>query len=129
MDRASMDASHCSRFGLGWSIWADGGQLLADSDKTPRKAERVPLRADVDFRRTGDHRYRVNILDFSPEGCRMELPVNVSPGDTIWISLPGIESIQAEVCWVKEWTVGVEFSRPLYPSVFELVRERMRTAE
>lgn len=102
---------------------------MADSDKKPRKAERVPLRADVDFRRAGDHRYRVNILDFSPEGCRMELPVNVETGDTIWISLPGLESIQAEVCWVKEWTVGVEFSRPLYPSVFELVRERMRTAE
>jgi len=59
----------------------------------------------------------------------MELPVNVSVGDTIWISLPGIESIQAEVCWVKEWTVGVEFNRPLYPSVFELVRGRMRSAE
>ena len=102
---------------------------MADSDKKPRKAERVSLRADVDFRRAGDHRYRVNILDFSPAGCRMELPVNVETGDTIWISLPGLESIQAEVCWVKEWTVGVEFTRPLYPSVFELVRERMRTAE
>ena len=102
---------------------------MADSDKKPRKAERVSLRADVDFRRAGDHRYRVNILDFSPAGCRMELPVNVETGDTIWISLPSLESIQAEVCWVKEWTVGVEFARPLYPSVFELVRERMRTAE
>ena len=58
----------------------------------------------------------------------MEVPVTVSPGDTIWISLPGIESIQAEVCWVKEWTVGVEFSRPLYPSVFEMVRDRMKAA-
>jgi len=101
---------------------------LADDIK-PRRAERVPLRADIDFRRAGDHRYRVNILDLSPEGCRMELPVNVSPGDTIWISLPGLESIQADVCWVKEWMVGVEFSRPLYPSVFDLVRERMRTVE
>jgi len=87
------------------------------------------MRADIDFRRAGDHRYRVNILDLSPEGCRMELPVNVEKGDTIWISLPGLESIQGEVCWVKEWIVGVEFSRPLYPSVFELVRERMRTVE
>jgi hypothetical protein len=123
-----MDASHCARFGLGWYSSGKGGLLLADKMK-PRRTERVQLRADVDFRRAGDHRYRVNILDFSPEGCRMELPVKVSPGDTIWISLPGIESIQAEVCWVKEWTVGVEFSRPLYPSVFEMVRERMRTAE
>lgn len=101
---------------------------MADNNEKPRRAERVPLRADVDFRRAGDHRYRVNILDFSPEGCRMELPVVVAPGDTIWISLPGLESVQAEICWVKEWTVGVEFTRPLYPSVFELVHDRMRTA-
>lgn len=100
---------------------------MADSSE-PRRTERVQLRADIDFRRSGDHRYRVDILDFSPEGCRMEVPVIVSPGDTIWISLPGIESIQAEVCWVKEWTVGVEFSRPLYPSVFEMVRDRMKAA-
>ena len=122
-----MDASHSCPFALGCPP-GKGGLTLADEGKKPRKAERVSLRADIDFRRAGDQRYRVNILDFSPEGCRMELPVNVSPGDTIWISLPGLESIQAEVCWVKDWTVGVEFARPLYPSVYEMVRERMRTA-
>ena len=93
----------------------------------PRRAERVLLRADIDFRRAGDHRYRVNIFDLSPEGCRIESPIIVSQGDIIWISLPGLESIEAEVCWVKEWIVGVEFTRPLYPSVFEMVRDRMRT--
>ena len=82
-----MHASHCVQFGLGWCRFGQRGLLLAE-DKKPRKAERVPLRADIDFRRAGDHRYRVNILDFSPEGCRMELPVNVETGDTIWISLP-----------------------------------------
>jgi hypothetical protein len=105
----------------------DGGSHLADNNE-PRRTERVQLRADIDFRRSGDHRYRVNILDLSPQGCRIELPVTVAPGDRIWISLPGIESIQAEVCWVKEWIIGVEFSRPLYPSVFEMVRDRMKAA-
>ena len=65
---------------------------MADS-KDPRRAERIPLRADIDFRRSGEHRWRVNILDFSPEGCRVELPVRVKPDDSIWISLPGLESI------------------------------------
>lgn len=101
---------------------------MADRN-VPRRAERVSLRADIDFRRAGDHRYRVNILDLSPEGCRIESPITVSPGDTLWISLPGLESIQAEACWVKGWTVGVEFSRPLYPAVFDMVRDRMRTIE
>ena len=101
---------------------------MAD-EKVPRRAERVPLRADIDFRRAGDHRYRVNILDFSPEGCRIESPVQVTIGDTIWISLPGLESIQARVCWIKGWAVGVQFDRPLYPSVFDMMHERMRKAQ
>ncbi|MCF2515757.1 PilZ domain-containing protein [Sphingomonas sp. G124] len=101
--------------------------MVDNSDS--RRADRVPLRADIDFRRQGEHRWRVNILDFSPQGCRVEVPVRVVPGDTIWISLPGIESIQGTVCWVKEWEAGIEFANPLYPSVFEMVRERMRTAE
>ena len=101
--------------------------MVDNSD--PRRAERVPLRADIDFRRAGEHRWRVNILDFSPEGCRIEAPVRVTVDDTIWISLPGIETIQGTACWVKEWEVGIEFASPLYPSVFQMVRERMSKAE
>ena len=100
------------------------------SDKEdPRRAERVALRADIEFRRAGEHRWRVNILDFSPEGCRVELPINVDPDDLVWISLPGIESIQGVVAWVKEWEVGVKFTKPLYPAVFDMIRERMSKAK
>ena len=95
----------------------------------PRRAERVLLRADIEFRRTGEHRWRVNILDFSPKGCRMEVPVKVDPDDLVWISLPGIESIQGKVAWVREWEAGIEFANPLYPSVFDMLHERMRKAE
>ena len=93
---------------------------------TSRRAERVPLRGDIDFRRAGDHRYRVNILDFSRSGCRIELPERVLPNEIIWISFPGLESLQARVAWVNEWIAGVEFLRPLYPSVFDMMQERMR---
>jgi hypothetical protein len=105
------------------------GDLFMVDDSDPRRAERVPLRADIEFRRVGEHRWRVNILDFSPEGCRVDLPVKVDVEDLVWISLPGIESIQGIVCWVKEWEAGVQFAKPLYPSVFDMVRERMSKAE
>ena len=98
-------------------------------DNHGRKAERVSLQADIDFRRTGEHRWRVNIHDISPQGCRVEVPVRVKPDDTIWISLPGLETIQARVCWVKDWAAGVEFERPLHQAVFEMVEQRMRSGE
>ena len=91
-----------------------------------RRAERVPLHADIDFRRAGEHRWRVNIADISQEGCRVELPVRVSVGDVIWVSFPGLESLQGKICWVKEWTAGVEFQNPLHEAVFDLLQRRMR---
>ena len=93
-----------------------------------RRTERVAMRADVDFRRAGENRYRVNILDFSSTGCRLELPERVLPNEIIWISLPGLETLQARVAWVNDWISGVEFSKPLHQAVFQLMSERMRAA-
>ena len=90
-----------------------------------RRTERVPLRADIDIRRPGDHRYRVNILDFSPEGCKVEVPITVDLGDSVFISLPGLQPIEGKVRWKEGWAVGVEFVRALYPSVFDMMREKM----
>jgi len=91
-----------------------------------RKAERIPLHADIDFRRTGEHRWRVNIKDLSPQGCRVELPVRVLPDDTIWITFPGLEAMQGKICWVKEWIAGVQFANAMHPAVFEMIERRMR---
>ena len=98
-------------------------------DSHGRKAERVPMQADIDFRRTGEHRWRVNLLDFSPQGCRVEVPVRVKIDDLIWISLPGIVALQGWICWVEEWVAVVEFDKPLHAAVFEMVELRMRRGE
>ena len=97
-----------------------------EENPTPRKTKRVPLQAHIDFRRAGDHAYLVNILDISPEGCRIDLPERVKLDEVIWITLPGLESLQGRVCWVNEWTAGVEFVRPLYPAVFDMIAGRMQ---
>lgn len=92
---------------------------------SPRRAERTILRANVDFRRAGEHRYRVDILDFSPLGCRIELPEELYCNEIIWISLPGIETLESRVQWVKDRVVGIEFARPIHPAVFAMVAGRM----
>jgi hypothetical protein len=94
-----------------------------------RKAERVALHADIDFRRTGEHRWRANITDVSPQGCRVEVPVSVKQDDMIWITFPGLEALQGKICWVDGWVAGIEFDRPLHPAVFDMVEQRMRRGE
>jgi len=91
----------------------------------PRRVQRVPITAEIALRRSFDTRYRVNLLDFSPAGCRVELVERVLPGARLWISLPGIETIEAKACWVDDFVAGVEFVTPLHASVFDLLIARM----
>lgn len=98
------------------------------ADGIPRKAERVALQADISFRRSGERRCAGEILDVSESGCRLQLPERLVVGETVWITLPGLEPLQTVVRWVSEWTSGVEFARPLYPAVFDMVKKRLEQA-
>lgn len=91
----------------------------------PRRAERIPIAAYISLRRSFENRYQVRILDFSPHGCRVELVERVRPGDRLWITLPGIETIEATTCWVDNFIAGVEFVQPLHLSVFDMLAARM----
>ncbi len=92
----------------------------------PLRPERLPLVAEVNVRRRFDNRYSVTLLDLSVEGCRVELVERAAVGDLLWISLPGLETIEAAACWTDGFITGVRFKRPLHPSVFDLLAERMR---
>ena len=98
---------------------------MSEADQ-PRRTDRVPIGAEISMRRSFDTRYRVQLLDFSPQGCRIELVERVRVGDRLWISLPGIETVEAITCWVDNFVAGVEFVTPLHPSVFDMLTQRMK---
>lgn len=91
-----------------------------------RRTERVPLQCEVEFRRQGDGRYMVDLLDLSPEGCCIAPPVKVEAGQIIFLRLPGMEAIQGKVAWIEEWRVGVQFDRPIYGPVFDNLIARLK---
>ena len=90
-----------------------------------RRAERVPLNCEAEFRRHADARYSVELLDFSPEGCCIQPPVRVQPGESVWLRIPGMETIHASVAWTEEWKAGLKFDRPFHPAVFDSVAKRL----
>lgn len=98
---------------------------MSEADR-PRRTDRVPIGAEISMRRSFDTSYRVQLLDFSPQGCRIELVERVQVGDRLWISLPGIETVEATACWVENFVAGVEFVAPLHPSVFDMLTTRMQ---
>jgi hypothetical protein len=65
----------------------------------------------------------VNVHDISPEGCKLEFVERPRLDETVWVKFEGLDAVESNVCWVRGSDVGIEFVRPIYPSVFDgLVR-------
>lgn len=91
-----------------------------------RRSARVPLDAEVQLRRSGRHHYVVTAYDVSREGCKLEFVERPRLDETVWVKFEGLDAIEAGVCWVDGHFVGVEFSRPVYPAVFDLLVSRLK---
>ena len=59
----------------------------------------------------------VTVTDLSTHGCGIELSSHLTAGSRVWIKLPGLESWDARVVWEQDGRAGLEFARPLHPSV------------
>jgi hypothetical protein len=91
----------------------------------PRRSKRVPVTADVTLRKPGQPNFRVRVLDASMEGCRIEFVDRPEEGDRMWIKFDGLETLEAEVCWVKQYEMGVNFAKPMHPAVFDMVVDQL----
>jgi hypothetical protein len=91
----------------------------------PRRSQRVPTTAEVTVRKPGHANFRVRVLDASPEGCRLEFVERPAEGERMFVKFEGLETLEAEVCWVRDFIMGVNFAKPMHPAVFDLVVERL----
>lgn len=88
--------------------------------RTRRQTERKPLSAIVQCRR-GITRETVEVLDISQTGARVRALSPLRSGSVVWLRLPGLEPIQANVVWTRKFESGCEFARALHPAVFETI--------
>lgn len=85
-----------------------------------RGADRINFKALVKFR-AGSRRAEVRVHDVSTEGIRMSVIHSLKVGDRLFVTLPGIESMEAEVAWEKEFELGCRFIKPLHPAVLGML--------
>ena len=90
-----------------------------------RRSARVNLQAEVQLRRSGHHHYLVNVHDISPEGCKLEFIERPRLDETVWVKFEGLDAVESNVCWVRGSDVGIEFVRPIYPAVFDVLVRRL----
>jgi hypothetical protein len=60
-------------------------------------------------------------------GCRIEFIERARPGEMLWVKFEGLDSLEAAVRWADGFYGGVEFARPIYPAVFELLLARLHS--
>jgi hypothetical protein len=92
----------------------DAAKGIAD-----RKCCRGDVAIDGTIRATGGTKCRTKIIDISVTGFRMECLTYILDGQTVFLSMPGLETLQATIKWQTEWMYGCQFARPLHLAVYE----------
>ena len=93
-----------------------------------RRSARAPVSLDASLGQGGLARTLCKVVDVSIHGARIQSYSSLTKGGTIWLTLPGIGAVAADVMWADEYVAGCQFQRPLDPAAFEALLERQRPA-
>ncbi|WP_242776625.1 PilZ domain-containing protein [Sphingopyxis sp. YF1] len=91
-----------------------------------RRAERAPVRGRARFREVGCNPFEVELFDLSASGFRMATFGRPRVGTHIWVSLPGLQALEAIVRRADGNDFGCEFVQPLHPSVAKHLQGTLR---
>ena len=46
--------------------------------------------------------------------------------ELVWVKIDGLQPLEAMVCWIRLFEVGLEFERPIHPAVFEMLVKQLQ---
>ena len=104
--------------------WMETGEPVANMSIRERVAERVRVALTAGFRESFTRKVLVNVFDLSTHGFRIETYLGVHEGETVWLTLPGIEAQEAKIVWIRGDYVGCKFVKPLHEVVLQMIAAR-----
>lgn len=96
-----------------------------DDRCTPRLQIKIPATLRASAGRT----FQTSICDLTIAGFSASSFNRMNEGAVCWLSLPGLETLQAEVVWWNRSLVGCSFTTMLNPLVYENLIERWRISK
>ena len=90
-----------------------------------RRGSRAAVKARARFRQTGANPYEVELQDLSLSGFRMTTYTRPAIGTHIWVTLPGLQAMEAVIRRADGSDYGCEFVSPLHPSVAEHLQKKL----
>ena len=89
-----------------------------------RCAPRTKLTIPGQLRASGGRAFQTVIHDLSISGFSAAALNRMHEGQMCWLTLPGLESLQAQVVWWENCMVGCAFSELLSPIVHDNILAR-----
>jgi hypothetical protein len=99
---------------------------LTDGHADRRRDERTMVQFSTTAREPGRDKVRVQIVDLSSNGCRIEMLCNGFSEQWVLLALPGIAPLYSRIVWQEQGFAGLEFSTPLSEAVFRGLVEQTR---
>ncbi len=90
----------------------------------PRDSQRLEVLLHASLRETGCSKFGIEIIDMSVSGCRLETSFRLDPKTRVWITIPGLAALEAEVAWRERYVYGCRFLYPLHIAVLDHVVKR-----
>ncbi|MEO6153207.1 MAG: PilZ domain-containing protein [Croceibacterium sp.] len=93
-----------------------------------RSAPRFKLAIPAQLRASGARSFQTVVNDLSLSGFSATAITRMHTGSVCWLTLPGLESLQAEVVWWENNLAGCAFANMLSPIVHDNILARYRGA-
>jgi hypothetical protein len=101
----------------------DGYYLATQEDRcAPRSKVNIP----ANLRSSGAKSFHTVVHDLSLGGFSATALNRMHVGSVCWLTLPGLESLQAEVVWWERGVVGCAFVNLLSPIIHDNILSRYR---
>lgn len=98
-------------------------EIAAQED---RSAPRTKIAIPAQLRASGARSFQTVVNDLSLSGFSATSITRMHPGAVCWLTLPGLESLQAEVVWWENNLTGCAFANLLSPIVHDNILARYR---
>ena len=102
------------------------GKNYAIAAQEDRSAPRSRVTIPASLRASGGKAFQTSVNDLSLSGFSATSISRLHTGTLCWITLPGLEAMQAEVIWWEDAMVGCAFNQLLSPIILDNVLARWR---
>jgi hypothetical protein len=94
-----------------------------------RSAPRVKLRIPSSLRPSGFKGFSVVVQNLSLSGFAAEACTGMKAGTRVWLTLPGMGPLQAEIAWNDGTMIGCAFTNLLNQAVLDSILKKFSISE